>query len=622
MLAKIAVLITLFALVAAPSPAIAVKPSFGKEWLGMEFSGQSKVRMRVNFPRLARAYTLQLGTNGAGYRTISSFSLRSSDLTADGHYRSSATGAFWTPFVTLPVGKNVLRVLANGAQFGDSMRVTTKAQAPTPTPTPTGSTPPAKPTQSPTPVPTATITPIDSTPPQFDVAISSVNPTSVTAGGSLVVTSRVADNVSCCDVLTIWLVSATGVRVAEASVTQSGRGTNSVAVTAGIAVPANSTSGTYSIMGRAQDAAGNVTPETQLATVAVNGASGTTDTLNPVIDPNSGVVTPGQTQPGNNVTATYRITDDQGCCGYHQAWLYNPAGASVLQVTPSRVSGTATDGTYSAVFGIPAGSTPGTYLIKAQATDLTGKYTHLQLIGSVTVTAQTTAPTVDTANPVLVVGSGSASVSSVQSGNPVLVSYRVTDDMSCCSSARVYLYDSASTMVLFVEAARTSGTVTDGIYSATVNVPFGSAVGAYTFKGQVIDNASKYSHLEVLASLTVTAQTAPPTVDTQNPVIDPSSGSLAPSPVVRGQSFTLSFRVTDDVGANSTNAVYLYDSSGQMVSSVTGTRVSGTATDGTYAGVFNLAANAAAGTYTLKAQTTDLTGKWSHLQLLASFTLP
>jgi hypothetical protein len=117
------------------------------------------------------------------------------------------------------------------------------------------------------------------------------------------------------------------------------------------------------------------------------------DTQNPVIVVGSGVMSASTIMAGGSISVTYRLTDDVGCCGYHQAWLYNQSGGVVQQVASNRISGTAKDGEYQISFNIPTSSPAGTYSIKAQATDLAGKYTHLQLLGSPVITTFVPLPT-------------------------------------------------------------------------------------------------------------------------------------------------------------------------------------------------------------------------------------
>ena len=110
------------------------------------------------------------------------------------------------------------------------------------------------------------------------------------------------------------------------------------------------------------------------------------DSQNPVVVVGSGVLTTSSLETsGGTVAVTYRVTDDVGCCGYHQAWMYFPDGKVVQQVTPSLISGDEKNGTFRASFNVPSGSPVGSYQIKAQALDIAGKYTDLQLLGTVTV---------------------------------------------------------------------------------------------------------------------------------------------------------------------------------------------------------------------------------------------
>ena len=113
----------------------------------------------------------------------------------------------------------------------------------------------------------------------------------------------------------------------------------------------------------------------------------------PVLEPNSGQFNATSLYPGDSLTATFRITDDVGCCDWTGMGLYTNPGQNVNTVqltwslTPgfSRVSGSATDGRYSYTIQIPSNASPGTYYVKAQATDIATRYTHLEQIGSITI---------------------------------------------------------------------------------------------------------------------------------------------------------------------------------------------------------------------------------------------
>ena len=144
---------------------------------------------------------------------------------------------------------------------------------------------------------------------------------------------------------------------------------------------------TFTLTWTATSSTGNVLVVTE-GSFSTGPAAAPVDSQNPVVVVGSGVLTTS-TLPssGGAVSVTYRVTDDVGCCGYHQAWMYYPNGTVVQQVTPSQSSGDAKNGTFRASFNVPSGAVAGSYQIKAQATDLTGKYTQLQLLGTVTVSA-------------------------------------------------------------------------------------------------------------------------------------------------------------------------------------------------------------------------------------------
>lgn len=142
---------------------------------------------------------------------------------------------------------------------------------------------------------------------------------------------------------------------------------------------------TYKVYLVATDSSG-ATKLSNALTVTTLAAATPIDSQNPVVVVGSGVLTTSSLETsGGTVAVTYRVTDDVGCCGYHQAWMYYPNGTVVQQVTPSLISGDEKNGTFRASFNVPAGAVAGSYQIKAQALDIAGKYTDLQLLGTVTV---------------------------------------------------------------------------------------------------------------------------------------------------------------------------------------------------------------------------------------------
>jgi secreted trypsin-like serine protease len=142
---------------------------------------------------------------------------------------------------------------------------------------------------------------------------------------------------------------------------------------------------TYKVYLVATDSSG-ATKLSNALTVTTLAPAAPVDSQNPVVVVGSGVLTTSTLETsGGTVAVTYRVTDDVGCCSYHQAWMYYPNGTVVQQVTPALISGDEKNGTFRASFNVPSGAVAGSYQIKAQALDIAGKYTDLQLLGTVTV---------------------------------------------------------------------------------------------------------------------------------------------------------------------------------------------------------------------------------------------
>ena len=142
---------------------------------------------------------------------------------------------------------------------------------------------------------------------------------------------------------------------------------------------------TYKVYLVATDSSG-ATKLSNALTVTTLAPAAPVDSQNPVVVVGSGVLTTSSLETsGGTVAVTYRVTDDVGCCSYHQAWMYYPNGTVVQQVTPALISGDEKNGTFRASFNVPSGAVAGSYQIKAQALDIAGKYTDLQLLGTVTV---------------------------------------------------------------------------------------------------------------------------------------------------------------------------------------------------------------------------------------------
>ena len=106
-----------------------------------------------------------------------------------------------------------------------------------------------------------------------------------------------------------------------------------------------------------------------------------------------GSVSPSSIAPGGTINVSFQITDDVGCCTWAAFWVYDAAGSNVGSANATRTSGTATNGTYTATYAIDSSLKSGTFTVKAQATDLATRYTHLVPLGSFSITTPTPTPT-------------------------------------------------------------------------------------------------------------------------------------------------------------------------------------------------------------------------------------
>lgn len=240
-----------------------------------------------------------------------------------------------------------------------------------------------------------------------------VSPTSIGKGGSISFSFRVTDDIGCCSWIGYGLYTVGGQNVNSGGVywnststpdsnRVSGSGTDST-YSFSLTVPADLVEGTYFVKAQGIDLAGRYTHLEQVGSFVIS----TPDLQLPVLIPNSGQFNGSTFAPGSTLNATFRITDDVGCCNWTALGLYTSSGRNVnsgnvlwrLSNGFTRVSGSAMDGVYSYSVTVPSNLTNGTYYVKSQATDLFGRYTHLEQIGSITVRATSIASTTPSPTP-------------------------------------------------------------------------------------------------------------------------------------------------------------------------------------------------------------------------------
>ena len=125
-----------------------------------------------------------------------------------------------------------------------------------------------------------------------------------------------------------------------------------------------------------------------------------------------------------------------------------------------------------------------------------------------------TAWAADTELPVMDESSGVLSSTTLARNDTLTFSFRVTDDVACCSFAFWGLYTVPGTNVdqgrVFYGGTgygvpnRVSGNALDGRYSHSLQIPNDIAAGTYFLKVQLQDNVTRYKYLGQIATITVT----------------------------------------------------------------------------------------------------------------------
>ena len=102
-------------------------------------------------------------------------------------------------------------------------------------------------------------------------------------------------------------------------------------------------------------------------------------------DVNGGInLTTTSVNLGGNFSINFRVTDDIECCTATSTALFTESGTQMLSGTTSKVSqASKIDSTYTAAYSIPSNFTPGTYQIRANATDMTGKVSPWDMAGAI-----------------------------------------------------------------------------------------------------------------------------------------------------------------------------------------------------------------------------------------------
>jgi hypothetical protein len=316
------------------------------------------------------------------------------------------------------------------------------------------------------------------------------------------------------------------------------------------------------------------------------------------------------------VTVTAHLTDDNSGVQSATAYLFSPSGTQDETSNFTKMSGTASDGVYQAVFIIPQGAEAGTWkLTRVTLKDVSGNsvdygpsFPTQFPAGTQTNLLVTNTPP-DTEPPALVsLDFTPKSVDVSNAARIITVTAHLTDNSSGLQHAEVYFSSPSNAQQALSSFALTSGTATDGMYQASVTIPESAEAGAWKLvRVNLLDNANNsvdygpsYSTQfpsgtpTDLSVTSTTADTAPPTLVSLD--FTPKSVNVSSA----SQTVTVTAHLTDEnTGVHAATVFFSSPSQAQHV--LAGFSLSsGTATDGTYQAIVTIPESAEAGTWELK----------------------
>ena len=228
--------------------------------------------------------------------------------------------------------------------------------------------------------------------------------------------------------------------------------------------------------------------------------------------------------------------------------------------------------------------------------------------------------------PVIDPSSGIISKSIVAPNTALTVTYRITDDVGCCSTSLIGVFkdpgSNVNTNQVYYEIGgshqRISGSPTDGRYQVNFVAPSNLDSGTYYVKVQGIDNFGRYTYLQQVASFVI---------DKELPIMVANSGLFPKSTFNPGESFNFTYRITDNAGCCIYNVVSLWRVSGKNPSGSAEYQTSNTSlssgsqTNGTYQASIQLPSSIALGTWYVKAQARDTATWYTHVEDLGSISI-
>jgi hypothetical protein len=330
----------------------------------------------------------------------------------------------------------------------------------------------------------------------------SISPTTVnttTSSQSISVTAHVVDGGPGVREVRVRLASPKGNQRVEAPLLRvSGTTTNGM-YTATPVLPQGSAPGTWTVEVEMYDVQGNVRQlgpaklEARGLPGTINVESVATSTTPPYLEGLSiSPTTVNTSSSSQNISATAHVVDGGPGVREVRVRLASPKGSQRVEDPLPRVSGTTTNGMYTATLVLPQGSAPGAWTVEAEMYDVQGigrdigpaKLEARGLPGTINVESVATStipPHLDR------LSISPTTVNTSSSSQNISVTAHVLDNGPGVREVRVRLASPNGSQRIEDPLLRVSGTTTNGMYTATLVLPQGSAPGTWTVEVEMYD---------------------------------------------------------------------------------------------------------------------------------------
>jgi len=301
-----------------------------------------------------------------------------------------------------------------------------------------------------------------------------------------------------------------------------------------------------------------------------DGTGGGGEADNPTFS--DGALSSTSLEPGDSLTFEVRIQDASGVLGTPNLAFYTANGQSLTRPDLSKISGSATDGIWSATFTIPEGEVGGQWYVSPTAYDIYDNYGRGDnYYFTVSGGGESDSPTFS---------NGSLSSTSLDPGDSLTFEVQIQDASGVSGTPNLAFYTANGQSLPRPELSKISGSVTDGIWSATFTIPEGEVGGQWYISPTAYDIHNNYGRGDnYYFTVSGGGESDDPTF---------SNGSLSSTSLDPGDSLTFQVRIQDASGVSGTPNLAFYTANGQSLTRPDLSKISGNATDGIWSATFTI----------------------------------